>query len=401
MLLTYTKNSEMRLLDTIAKLRDTASGYYVVHFNFSRLSDHYKNEYQLKISANIINDILREGEGYVFVTYDFDIFVFCKGVLPNVIKKMIFQLRYLYMDDQLAYQGESRENPDFCNIYELKLRWSDLFNIAKDKLESLERIIEKENQPIMPVDDGILTPSKLANVEQELGKTSIASAFRIQPICAAKNDGFKTIFSETYINIGALSNQLRTRVDLLSNRTLFRYITQILDRKMLEFISKNSRKYLQSALSINLNIETLLSQSFAEFDRVLEADFKKNVVIEIQVSDVFSDIQAFTAARKLLQDAGYRICLDGVTNLSFIQINRESLGFDLIKLYWNADLQSDLKRKQSKELSNAVKRCGANRVILARCDSKDAVYYGQSFGIALFQGRYIDSLVNPESEVVN
>jgi len=250
MLTTYTKNTETRLIDLIAKMRDSASGYYVVHFNFSHLQDHYKNEYQLKISVNIINDILREAEGYVFVTSDFDIFVFCKNILPNVIKKMIFQLRYLYMDDQLAYQGEGRENPDFCNIYELKLRWSELFNIAKDKLEKLEKLIEKENQPIMPVDDGILTPTKLANVEQELGKTNIAGVFRSQPVCAAKHDGFKTIFSEAYINIGALSNQLKTRVDLLSNRTLFRYLTQILDRKMLEFIAKNSRKYLQSALSI-------------------------------------------------------------------------------------------------------------------------------------------------------
>jgi len=150
-----------------------------------------------------------------------------------------------------------------------------------------------------------------------------------------------------------------------------------------------------------LNIETLLSQSFAEFDRAVEADFKKNIVIEIQLSDVFADMQGYFAARKLLQEAGYRICLDGLTNLSFVQIDRETLGFDLVKLYWNADLQSDIKRKQSKDLGAAVKRCGSSRVILARCDSKDAVYYGQSLGIALFQGRYIDGLLDPASEIVN
>jgi len=402
MLTTYAKNSETRLLDLIAKTRDGSGGYYVVHFNFSRLSDHYKNEYQLKISVNIINDILREAEGYVFITSDFDIFVFCKSVLPNVVKKMIFQLRYLYMDDQLAYQGEGRENPDFCDIYELKIGWNDLFNIAKAKLERLEREIEKENYPITQLDDGgVLTPAKLASVEQELGKTNIAHAFRSQPVCAAKHDGFKVIFSEAYINIAALGNQLRTRVDLLSNRTLFRYLTQILDGKMLEFIAKNSRKYLQSALSINLNIETLLSQNFADFDKMIDEDFKKNIVIEINLGDVFSDMHGFTAARKILQDAGYRICLDGLNNLSFLQIDRETLGFDLAKIYWNADLHSDVKRKQSKDLVNAVKKCGASRVILARCDSKDAVYYGQSLGISLFQGRYIDSLLDPESEIVN
>ncbi len=402
MLTTFAKNSETRLLDFIAKTRDSASGYYVVHFKFSELQDHYKNEYQLKISVNIINDILREADGYVFITSDFDIFVFCKSILPNVVKKVIFQLRYLYMDDQLAYYDEGRENPEFCNTYELRISWNELFNIAKAKLEALESKIEKENYPtIMHADDGTLTPIKLADVEQELGKTNIAHAFRSQPVCAAKHDGFKTIFSEAYINIGALSSQLKTRVDLLSNRTLFRYLTQVLDRKMLEFIAKNSRKHLQSALSINLNIETLLSQSFAEFDKTIDEDFKKNIVVEINLGDVFADMQGFIAARKILQTAGYRICLDGLTNLSLLQIDRETLGFDLAKIFWNADLQSDVKRKQNKELSNAVKRCGAGRVILARCDSKDAIYYGQSIGISLFQGRYIDSLLNPESQIVN
>ena len=98
---------------------------------------------------------------------------------------------------------------------------------------------------------------------------------------------------------------MKTRVDLLSSRALFRYLTQVLDYKILEFIAKNSRKYLQTALSINLNIETVLSETFADFDKVTEADFKKNIVIEIQVGDVFADIQAFNAARKAA------LCIDG------------------------------------------------------------------------------------------
>ena len=401
MLETYPKNAEKRLLDVIAKLRDNV-GYYVVHFNFSRLSEHYKNEYQLKISVNIINDILKEADGYIFVTSDYDIFVFCKNILPNVVKKMIFQLRYLYMDEHLAYEGEGRENPDFATIYELKLNWSELFNIARAKMEALEKKIELENYPLfLTPPEGVLTPAKLADVENELGKTSIAAAFRSQPVCAARHDGFKVMFSEAYINISSLTRQLKTRVDLTSNRMLFRYLTQVLDRKILELIAKNTRKYMVSALSINMNIDTILSESFAEFDKAVDDKFKKNIVIEIQVGDVFADINTFAAARKLLQEAGYRICLDGLTNLSFLQIDREKLEFDLAKILWNADLQSDIRKKQNKELGQAIKRCGAGRVILARCDSQDAIYYGQSLGIGLFQGRYIDGLVDPESSIVN
>jgi hypothetical protein len=40
-------------------------------------------------------------------------------------------------------------------------------------------------------------------------------------------------------------------------------------------------------------------------------------------------------------------------------------------------------------------------VILARCDNQDAIYYGQALGISLFQGRYVDSVLDPHSDVVN
>ena len=39
----------------------------------------------------------------------------------------------------------------------------------------------------------------------------------------------------------------------------------------------------------------------------------------------------------------------------------------------------------------AIKRAGVDRVILCRCDSADAIGWGQSVGIRLFQGHYIDS----------
>jgi hypothetical protein len=48
-----------------------------------------------------------------------------------------------------------------------------------------------------------------------------------------------------------------------------------------------------------------------------------------------------------------------------------------------------------------VKRCGANRVILTRCDNRQAVEYGQAFGISLFQGRYLDELIDPTRTVQN
>lgn len=391
------KDGEKRLLDVLGKLREE-QGYHVIHLNFSQLFDHYKNEYQHKIATNIITDILAEAEGYVIELHDYDIFVICKEVITNVIKKLIFQLRYLYMDDPLAYDPDGNENPAFSQIYELRRNWRDLFNMARDKSVELEKLRDKQSRVKKATGDPYqLTPERLARVEAELGRISLGDAFRSQPVCAAKSAGFQTIFSELYINISTLAELTSGNVNLTSNRWLFRYLTELLDIKMLEHISKNARKIFKSAVSINLNIESILSTSFVEFDKHLDEPTKKNIIIEIQASDIFADVRGFLTARDLVQQSGYRICLDGLTIQTILQIDRQSLGFDLAKMFWPADL----KNKEGSGLKEAVERCGKNRIILARCDAADAVYYGQSLGISLFQGRYVDSIINPDSNIVN
>jgi hypothetical protein len=95
------------------------------------------------------------------------------------------------------------------------------------------------------------------------------------------------------------------------------------------------------------------------------------------------------------------VCLDGLTTESFLDIDRNKLGLDLIKVQWNADVKSDLNSKENTALADAVRSCGNNRVILCRCDNQQAVQYGQALGISLFQGRFVDSLINPSAKVTN
>jgi c-di-GMP-related signal transduction protein len=110
-------------------------------------------------------------------------------------------------------------------------------------------------------------------------------------------------------------------------------------------------------------------------------------------------MSAFLTAKDVVQKLGYRVCLDGVTDLSFPQIDRKRLGFDLIKLQWNAE--TEYKEARDKKLVDAIKECGNSRVIMTRCDNEAAVKYGQALGISLFQGRYLDSVVNPKSQLQN
>jgi LmbE family N-acetylglucosaminyl deacetylase len=85
------------------------------------------------------------------------------------------------------------------------------------------------------------------------------------------------------------------------------------------------------------------------------------------------------------------MCIDGLHYLHLPLIDRKRLGADLVKVIWSPDLLDSLNETRREELKAAIKRAGVDRVTLCRCDNADAIRWGQSLGIRLFQGHYVDS----------
>jgi hypothetical protein len=247
-----------------------------------------------------------------------------------------------------------------------------------------------------------LTPARLAHIEHDLNKADLSRIMRRQPVCALiRGQEARRIFDEHYIHIAHLKQMLRMELDFFSNRALFRYLTQLLDERMLDLMMMSPMRFFETPASFNFNIESILSARFREFDSLTRPNFKVSIIIELQAGDVFGDITAFHAARNLLERLDYKLCLDGINPLLLPHIDRAKLGFDLMKLQWNSDTEQDLTSENNAALIAAIRECGANRMILCRCDSRQAVAYGQALGIQLFQGRFIDRLLNPHQKTGN
>lgn len=409
------KSAEVKLIELLNLIRDPV-GWQAIHFHLNNLLDQYKSEYQFKIAVNLIYDMLKGYEGGIYQMVDNSVIVVCNEIDKSVLSKLVFQLRYLYMDDPLSYLDSGEENKDFCNTYDLRQQWQEFMDMCNRRMAILVRknsAPEKfERNAANVVNDNLGNSSgtiksgfslaRFADVEHDLERADIQRVLRRQPICAVSPVmTARKVFDEMYIHISHLRKLLRSDFDFLSNRWLFKYLTQLLDARMLELVCNNVTRYTESPVSLNLNVETLISSRFAEFDKNLKPSAKVAIVIEIPVMDVFADINAFHMARREVQRLGYRICLDGVSTESFLMIDRERLGVDLVKIQWNADIESDLTSKENKDVIKAVGSFGSNRVILCRCDNKEAVQYGHALGISLFQGRYIDSLVTPNLKVEN
>ncbi len=404
-----TKSSEVKLAEAMNDIKNF-DDWHAVHLNLDRLLDEYKSDYQIKIAINLINDLLKANEGTIFILSDRGIVILARGAEQNLINKLVFQLRYLYMDDPLAYKEDGQENPGFCTLYDLAAERGAFVDFVSRRMAAIVRkstpdrprapepTVSQSGTGVTVVD---LSAARLAGVEEDLKRADILKSVRRQPVCAVLPSGVRNVFDELYIHIAHLRKELKAEVDFFSNRWLFKYLTQILDQRMLALTAADPKRYFSSPVSLNLNAETLLSEEFSKFDAAIPPAMKVSIVIEVPIVDVFADMTGFIIARNEVQKMGYRICLDGLNGPMLANIDREKLKADLVKVQWNADAESDLQSQQNKDFAAAVQRCGAKRVILCRCDTREAVEFGQALGVSLFQGRYIDSLLAPYLAVMN
>lgn len=413
----FQRNAEVKLVEALNSVTDP-SGWHALHFHLDQLMEQLKSEYQAKIAVNLINDLLKNFDGGVFVLHDMSIIVVCYNLDKTLQNKLIFQLRYLYMDDELAYTDTGEENPAFCTTYDLQQDWQNFLDLASRRMAltmrrpntaRAERIANAiatasiKPETVAAVEAAVTKNTGapgMAQLERELAHVPMPKVIRMQPICAAQQGlPIRKVFDELYVHMSELAGVLGSDMDFLSNRWLFKYFTQMVDMRMLDFLKAERDQYLASPVSININVETLLSEKFRQFDESLPAASKVGVVLEVPVVDAFADMNGFTIARKEMQALGYRVCLDGVTAESLNHINRDKLGVDLVKVQWHVNLLDSGQKRD--ELTQAVQQNGSSRVILCRCDNKQAIQFGQSIGIALFQGRYIDSVLNPNVESKN
>jgi EAL domain-containing protein (putative c-di-GMP-specific phosphodiesterase class I) len=203
------------------------------------------------------------------------------------------------------------------------------------------------------------------------------------------------VLEEIYVSISDLQRPLMPNVNLAGNRWLFQHLTQTLDLGVLALLARRPEQMMPGPISINMNIDTLLSKSFLKFDGVLREGQQTQIIIELQPVDVFADIKAFQFGRDFVRGKGYRLCLDGLSPESLVLCDRGRLGVDFLKLHWSDSMPDASGENGVPGFVEAVRRAGPERLIIARCDNGEAIDYGRSLGLKLFQGRHLDQILNP------
>jgi len=393
-------SQENLLLDYVRRLEKHKAGRKVVILHLSALRPFNRRDQHIRAAASNFDNLVSEMTGQLFILKNADIFFVFKGNAQPQVETIVQKIKFLFDDDPLVAE-EDKQTQSFASWYDADADYDTILQMVQGMAHSeKERVSavrarmdaraalkakQKQGEP--------LTPDVLARVETALVRADLSNLVRRQFVCEVDSKMVPIqMFSELFISINDLRETLLPGVNLVANRWLFQHLTETLDRRMLSMLTKTDSISISGEISFNVNIATLLSKEFQSFDDNVAASRRGQMIIELQKEDIFSNLSSYVFAREFVQDKGYRVCIDGMTLDTLTMIHRERLGIDITKLVWDPELV-DGGEEVHKHLKAVVAEEGSEKFVLIRCDNREAIDFGKSIGINLFQGRFVENLI--------
>ncbi len=390
---------EATLLDKLARIEENPSGYFAVHVHLSRLRPTNRQPHFINIAIRAFDNLVNNADAVVHQMMNQDLMLICREVMVDEIDPYITKVRSMFGEDPLT-MGEDDLEDRLTTWYDLSAQedFAAFLSVVTElsvKAEQMIDEIRRKTSDQAGADQGDpLNARNLAAINQQLQSTRVADLIRQQAcIRISPGEAGEIVFHEHFVAMGELKERVAPAVNLFSSAWLFQYLTETLDKRILAVIGRKNFETLKDPISLNLNIGTVLSRDFANFNRVAEAAADK-LVVEFQIIDIFADMNTYGYARDMLQERGYRVLVDGVNPLTIQFFDPATLRPDFIKVAWGKEFEEDADDTRRLAVFNeTVKHAGRESMILARVDSEKAVKWGLSLGISRFQGYFIDKLV--------
>ncbi len=404
-----TLKKDVVIMDYLKNLEKDIGNFNALYIKISKLENPNLKTVQKQGLLDTFDNITRKNNGEIFSLPNDDLVVVYRAIAKEEIQACIIKIRFILHDDKLIKDNFDLEAAGFLKFFELRSDLAEFQELVAEEanrqtiarqekttaVQSREpRMRQMTSAPSKPKKE--LTPYMLGKLTKTLSMADFSSLIRRQAICAVIGKSApQMLFEEVYVSIADLRDTLLPDVDLTANPWLFQYLTETLDKRVLASISNHDDGSLTSNFSLNLNVSTVLSDEFLEFDEDINASMRSTIVLELQLLDIFSDVKAFILAKTFAQSRGYKICIDGITVDKLKYLNREQLDADLIKIIWHPTFMDVIH--EDKHFMDYVNKAERAKMILCRVDEPQAVEVGNSLGINLYQGRYIQRMLSRRS----
>ena len=397
-------SDEEVLLDYAQRLDRYREGWQAVEINVALLRPHHQRPQHRRIIEKTLEPLVKQFDAGIYTVGNNNVFVLCKGATASDIDACLLRIKYLFSEDPLLAARSGRRGEDeFFTWYDLEIDYP-IF-LARVQAVNLAREAAQAGQAATTVAHPppgrrrkrasvMLDPSNLQLLERAIERADLANVLRRQEICALVPGSRPTpVFHEIFFSMRYLADTVLPGYDVTSDKWLFQHLSRVLDQRMLALISQREYRELLRLASLNLTLATVTGPEFLEFDRVINGKDRGVLSIELPAIEVFAEPGDYLFARDFLKERGYKLVIDGVHHLMLPLIDRNLLGFDLVKVAWVPALADHARGKYAKDLREAIQRIGRERVILCRAGTDQAIATGEALGISLFQGRMIDNML--------
>ncbi|MDX2142264.1 MAG: hypothetical protein SFV19_02815 [Rhodospirillaceae bacterium] len=274
------------------------------------------------------------------------------------------------------------------------------YDLAADYRSAAQRVarfteIANEEAAAAAADDGAapqrrgLTETDIKKVMtafEKFGSEKFVKAFvRAQNVGRPTQDGFASNLTEFYFSIDLIRKPLFVDVDMRGSGKLFQEFTQSLDQIMLGSIALLPS--VDGVWSINLNVETVFTETFETFLRELSEDRATRLCLEFRQANIIENFDEYEVALGVIKARGAKIIVDQIFPAAAGLVDLSHLGASYCKIHWQ-DGGEDTLRDRAKAIKY-IKACDITPV-LSRCDCDHAVEVGKELGIELFQGFHVD-----------
>lgn len=340
----------------------------IVHL--ARLSAARLRPHHLRLARAAVEPLAITDRARLFTLPNRNIVVIWRGRADAAISASRTAIEHLFTD------GDEKISP--------ALLWEEL-----DIPNSVNRLLLVAEQSIGPKPSSVpgsgrgqkFDPGILQALETLLARADVARFARRHPVFARMPEGgFRAAWERRVLCIEELAASLTPEHAPKSDKWLFLRLTRTLDRRMLALLSAPGELAGAGPFAINLNVASILAPAFLRFDDALPTGLRGQVTIDLQPADVLADPAAFLFARDFARTRGYRLMLCNVSADLLPVFPLERLGLDLLLLLWSPACVQP---------SFAATLPDPAKLVLGDADTADAMAWGASVGITLFQGRAV------------
>ena len=377
---------ETLLVDTLDRMRRNPEGRKVAHIHLSALLPQNRSTVRIKIVTRMFRPLESGRQVQIFGLSNDDLVVIVNAGAQRDVNNIASRIRKLFEGDPLTFDDGSGKDR-FVTWFDLGLDAAMAIHTAQQLRQEAQAPKPKTAITQLPP----LTPQLLDEAQKKLAFTNVAPfirdqvALRVNP--ATKEASIE--FYEFFLSVMDLQRTISPNANLLGDRYLFQDLSRTMDQRMLETVLRAPHVRGTPAISLNLNLETVMTPSFGTFIQHVEQGQK--VIVEIQAMDLLTNINMYIDVRGALNALGHAILVDGLSTTMLQMLDVATMKPDYAKIVWAPELLDMMDPASNQSAAYLVNEIGAEKVVLSRCDSAAALSWGIKSGISVFQGHFLDS----------